>query len=102
MQLQTPQHYTLGAAAEAVSDHPSPAGQLGVVLGVLRRRARRIAARVLAGTALALAARLRAPALYTAKGLAAEQRPPSTGPAPHISPVEPPDAAPLRARAPGL
>src|SRR3954468_22965928 len=38
MQLQTPQHYALGAAAEAVADHPSPAGQLGVVLGVLRRR----------------------------------------------------------------
>src|SRR6476661_6140330 len=30
MQLQTPQHYTLGAAAEAVADHPSPAGQLAL------------------------------------------------------------------------
>src|SRR3954454_16424871 len=96
MQLQTPQHYTLGAAAEAVSDHPSPAGQLGVVLGVLRRRARLIAGVVLSGTALALAAGLRAPTLYTAKALVAIERPLPTVPSTSSVPVEPLDAAAVR------
>src|SRR4051794_12822616 len=93
MQLQTPQHYTLGAATEAVADHPSPAGQLGVVLGVLRRRARLIAAVVLAGTALALAAGWRAPTLYTAKALVAIERPLPTVPSTSSVPVGAPDPA---------
>ena len=80
MQLQTPQHYTLGAAAEAVADHPSPAGQLGVVLGVLRRRARLIAAVVLAGTALALAAGFARPDPLHGEGAGRDRAAPAHGP----------------------